>query len=38
VTELSMRQSLTASVELAFTREFEPTSKLLDSLFPRDIS
>jgi len=38
VTELSMRRSLTASVELAFTREFEPSSKLLDSLFPRDVS
>ena len=38
VTELSMRQSLTASVELAFTRGFEPSEKLLDSLFPRDVS
>jgi NAD kinase len=38
VTELSMRQSLTASVELAFTRGFEPSAKLLDSLFPRDVS
>jgi len=38
VTRLSMRQSLTASVELAFTREFEPSAKLLESLFPPDAS
>jgi len=38
VTELAMRQSLSASVELAFTREFEPSAKLLESLFPRDLS
>jgi NAD+ kinase len=38
VSELALRQSLTASVELAFTREFEPTAKLLESLFPRDTS
>lgn len=38
VTQLSMRQSLTASVELAFTREFEPSAKLLESLFPPDAS
>jgi len=38
VTGLAIRQSLTASVELAFTRAFDPSSKLLESLFPRDAS
>jgi|GEM_PF-227157 len=38
VQEIGVRQSLTASVELAFTKEFEPSSKLLKSLFPSDRS
>ncbi|MFN7731635.1 MAG: hypothetical protein ACK5OB_07025, partial [Pirellula sp.] len=36
VQEIAVRQSLTASVELAFTKEFEPSSKLLKSLFPSE--
>ena len=36
VQEISARQSLTASVELAFTKEFDPSMKLLKSLFPSD--
>lgn len=34
VQELRIRQSLTASVELAFTTEFDPSARLLRSLFP----
>lgn len=34
VQEISVRRSLTASVELAFTKEFEPSARLLRSLFP----
>ena len=31
---VTVRRSSVAGVELAFTREFDPTSKLLRSLFP----
>jgi len=34
VQEISVRRSLTASVELAFTQEFDPSARLLRSLFP----
>ena len=34
VQEISVRRSLTASVELAFTKEFDPSARLLRSLFP----
>lgn len=34
VQEISVRRSLTASVELAFTKEFDPSTRLLRSLFP----
>jgi NAD kinase len=36
VQELSAKQSLTASVELAFTKEYDPSTKLLKSLFPSE--
>ncbi len=38
VQELSAKQSLTAAVELAFTKEYDPSTKLLKSLFPSDLS
>lgn len=38
VQELSAKQSLTASVELAFTKEYDPSTKLLKSLFPSESS
>lgn len=38
VEEISAKQSLTAAVELAFTREYDPSTKLLKSLFPSDLS
>jgi len=38
VEELSAKQSLTASVELAFTKEYDPSTKLLKSLFPSESS
>lgn len=38
VQELSAKQSLTAAVELAFTKEYDPSTKLLKSLFPSDVS
>jgi NAD kinase len=34
VQQVSIRKSAVAGVELAFTREFDPSRKLLDSLFP----
>lgn len=34
VRQVTIRQSLTASVELAFTTEFDPSARLLRSLFP----
>jgi NAD kinase len=34
VQEMRIKQSLTASVELAFTTEFDPSARLLRSLFP----
>jgi NAD+ kinase len=34
VQEISVRRSLTAGVEMAFTAEFDPSSRLLRSLFP----
>ncbi len=34
VQQITVRRSLTASVELAFTREFDPSARLLRSLFP----
>lgn len=34
VQQVTTRRSLTAGVEMAFTREFDPTSRLLRSLFP----
>jgi NAD+ kinase len=34
VQEIMVRQSLTASVELAFTKEFDPSARLLRSFFP----
>jgi len=34
VQQISVRRSLTASVEMAFTREFDPSARLLRSLFP----
>ncbi len=37
VQEISVRRSLTASVELAFTKEFDPSAKLLRTLFPPDL-
>ncbi len=36
VQQLTIKRSLTASVELAFTREFDPSARLLRSLFPPD--
>ncbi len=36
VQEITVRRSLTASVELAFTKEFDPSARLLRSLFPPD--
>jgi len=36
VQEISVRRSLTASVELAFTKEFDPSARLLRTLFPPD--
>lgn len=38
VEEISAKHSLTAAVELAFTREYDPSTKLLKSLFPSDLS
>ena len=38
VEEISAKQSLTAAVELAFTKEYDPSTKLLKSLFPSDLS
>jgi len=37
VEEISAKQSLTAAVELAFTKEYDPSTKLLKSLFPSDL-
>lgn len=34
VQDISVRRSLTASVEMAFTKEFDPAARLLRSLFP----
>lgn len=34
VQQISVRRSLTASVEMAFTKEFDPAARLLRSLFP----
>ncbi len=34
VQQIAVRRSLTASVEMAFTREFDPSARLLRSLFP----
>jgi hypothetical protein len=34
VHEMTLRRSAVAGVELAFTREFDPSGKLLRSLFP----
>ncbi len=34
VQQITVRRSLTASVEMAFTRQFEPSARLLRSLFP----
>jgi len=34
VQQITVRRSLTASVEMAFTREFDPSARLLRSLFP----
>jgi hypothetical protein len=36
VQEITVRRSLTAGVEMAFTREFDPSTRLLRSLFPAD--
>jgi NAD+ kinase len=36
VQQLTIKRSLTASVELAFTKEFDPSARLLRSLFPPD--
>ncbi len=36
IRSMTVRQSLTASVELAFTTEFDPSARLLRSLFPPD--
>jgi NAD kinase len=38
VQEISAKQSLTAAVELAFTKEYDPSTKLLKSMFPSDLS
>ena len=36
VQQLTIRRSLTASVEMAYTREFDPSARLIRSLFPPD--
>lgn len=36
VQQITIKRSITASVELAFTREFDPSARLLRSLFPPD--
>jgi NAD+ kinase len=36
VQQITVRRSLTASIEMAFTREFDPSARLLRSLFPPD--
>ncbi len=38
VQQLTVKRSLTASIEMAFTHEFDPSARLLRSLFPPDES